>query len=370
LRFNNIALTVLAALSVVGCGCGGNQQSTELNTPGQPGGIGRTPTQKVGKHITVGIVFDSGGRGDKSFNDSAFAGTELAKKDVDIEVKPVDSHKEKDYELNLTTLAESKCDLIFAVGISQGKAVEAVAPKFPDVKFAIVDANVDKPNVRSLVFAEHEGSFLAGYVAGATTKSGKVGFVGGMEIPLIKKFYAGYAAGAKTANPKVELLPAKYTASWDDIDKGKAAADVLYNEGADIVYHAAGRCGLGVFNSAKEHSKYAIGVDSDQDGVKRGSVLTSMIKHVDQAVYQTIKDVATDKFTPGLKVYDLKSNGVGLSEMKFTKSIVGKDTLAKVAKLSDQIKKGTLVVPSSEEQLSAYLTKLSATPAPSPGKSK
>jgi basic membrane protein A len=183
-----------------------------------------------------------------------------------------------------------------------------------------------------------------------------------MQIPLILKFEAGYEAGAKTANPKVQVLPGKFTDSWDDIDKGKAAADTLFNDGADIVYHASGRCGVGVFNSAKEHGKYAIGVDSDQDDVKQGTVLTSMVKHVDEAVYSTIKDVATDKFTPGTKVYDLKSNGVGLSEPKpYTKDLIGKETLAKVAKMADAIKKGTLKVPSTAETLAAYLKALGTT---------
>lgn len=368
MRVNNIALTVGAAFAIAGCGCGGNQQSTDLNSPIQPGGAGRASLgPKVGKHLKVGVVFDSGGRGDKSFNDSAYNGTELAKAQCDIEVFPVDSKTAKDYETNLTTLADTKgCDLVFAIGISQNKAVEAVAPKYPNVKFAIVDAVVDKPNVRSLVFAEEQGSFLAGYVAGLTTKTHKLGFVGGMEIPLIKKFEAGYVSGAKTANPKVEILPAKYTDSWDDIDKGKAAAEVLFNGGADIVYHAAGRCGVGVINAAKERKLFAIGVDSDQDDVNgaKGFVLTSMIKHVDQAVLQTIKDTATDKFTPGTKVYDLKVDGVGLSPMRFTKDIVGKDNLAKVAKIADQIKAGKLKVPSTPEQLTVYLSKLNTAAGP------
>ncbi|HVT10874.1 MAG TPA: BMP family ABC transporter substrate-binding protein [Fimbriimonadaceae bacterium] len=363
MRLNNISFVATAALLLAGCGCGGNQQSTDMNTPTQPGGVGRstTTTQKQGHHVTVGVVFDSGGRGDKSFNDSAFNGTEMAKKDLDIDVKPIETKNAKDYEQNLSGMADA-CDLVFAIGNNQKDALTAVAAKYPKVKFAIVDAVVDQPNVRSLVFSEEQGSFLAGYLAGLTTKSGKIGFVGGMQMPLIKKFEVGYEAGAKTANPKVEFLPAKYTDSWDDIDKGKAAADVLFNSGADIVYHASGRCGIGVIKSAKEHGKFAIGVDSDQDDVEKGSVLTSMIKHVDQAVYQTIRDTATDSFTPGTKVYDLKSNGVGLSDMKYTKKLLPKDALAKVNKVAEEIKKGKVKVPSTPEQLTAYLTALTAAP--------
>jgi basic membrane protein A and related proteins len=364
LRFNNLAL-MAATLTIVGCGCGGNtQQSNDYNTPTQPGGSGRSPAGKIGTHIKVGVVFDKGGRGDKSFNDSAFHGTELAKKDLDVEIKTIDTKEAKDYETNLEAMAEDHCDIVFAIGNDQDKAVAAVAVKNPDTKFAIVDAEVKQPNVRSLVFSEEQGSFLAGYLAGLTTKTGKVGFVGGMDIPLIKKFECGYAAGMVTANPKAEFLPAKYTDSWDDADKGKAAADVLFNSGADIVYHAAGRCGLGVIKSAKEHGKFAIGVDSDQDDVEKGTVLTSMVKHVDEALYQTIKDVATGKFTPGTKVYDLKAGGVGLSEMRFTKKLDGmKEALAKTNKIADLIKKGTLKVPDNQEHLASYVAALTAAPA-------
>ena len=372
MRLNNLAFVAVATMTIVGCGCGGNQQqSTDMTTPTQPGGAGRdNAAPKVGKHILVGLVFDSGGRGDKSFNDSAFAGTELAKKDVNIDVKTVDTKLAKDFEQNLTAMADAGCDLIIGVGNDQKDALATVAAKYPDKEFAIVDATVDAKNVRSLVFAEEQGSFLAGFVAASTTKTGKIGFVGGMPIPLIKKFETGYDAGALTANPKVEILPAKYTASWDDVDKGKAAADVLFNGGADIVYQAAGKSGLGVINSAKEHKLFAIGVDSNQDDVAKGTVLTSMIKHVDQAVYQTIKDAATDKFTAGTKVYDLKTNGVGLSEMKNTKSIVGKDTMAKLLKVEDSIKKGAVVVPSTPEQLTAYTQKLTATTGTAPSTAK
>jgi basic membrane protein A len=315
-----------------------------------------TPTAETGKpKLTVGVVFDSGGRGDKSFNDSAFAGVEKAKKDLGIEEKTVDSKSEKDYEANLTALAEGGANVIFAVGLSQKNAVETVAAAHPEIKFAIVDAVVDKPNVRSLVFAEEQGSFLAGYAAALASKSKKIGFVGGMEIPLIKKFETGYRAGAAMADASVVVLPAKYTESWDDTSTGKAAATVLFNGGADVVYHAAGRCGLGVIEAAKNAGKFAIGVDSDQDDVAPGFVLTSMIKRVDESVFQTIKDVTEDKFTPGTKVYDLKANGVGLSEFRNTKDKIGADNLKKIADVADQIKVGTLVVPTKPEDLDAFV---------------
>ncbi len=361
LKFHTTAALAGAVFMIAGCGCGGTQAGTDNNSTsqlGNPSG-GSGTGQKTGKAIKVGIVFDSGGRGDKSFNDSAWRGVEMAMKDFNIG-KPngVESKQAKDYETNLDTLASAGYDLVFAVGISQNKALETVAAKYPNVKFAIVDAVVDKPNVRSLTFTEQEGSFLAGYLAGLMTKSNKIGFVGGQQLDLIKKFQYGYQAGAKTANPDVEILPAKYTDSWDDIDKGKAAANVLFSSGADIVYSAAGRCGLGVINAAKDAGKYAIGVDSDQDDVAKGTVLTSMIKRVDNAVYNTIKDTVSDKFTPGQKIYSLKDNGVGLSEMKNTKDKIGKDNLAKIDAISAKIKDGSIKVPATEAEYNKYLATL------------
>jgi len=219
----------------------------------------------------------------------------------------------------------------------------------------LVDAELDLPNVRGLLFSEEQGSFLAGYLAGLMTQSNKIGFVGGMEIPLIKKFEAGYIAGAKTANPSLEVLPSKYTGNWTDAGLGKEVANGLYAAGADIVYHAAGRAGLGVFDAAAAAQKFAIGVDSDQDDIQKGLVLTSMIKHVDEAVYAAIKDIKDGKFTGGGVRYDLKSNLVGLSEMKFTKDKIGADNLKKIDDIKQQIIDGKIVVPTDPPSLDTYL---------------
>ncbi len=333
MRKEHLAWFVLAAL-VAGC------SPPESGKAGQGTGSG-----KGAKGLVVGIVFDSGGRGDKSFNDSAWAGIERASKELGVTAKPVDSRTETDYENNIRTMAEGGANVVFAVGFAQQRAVEAVAPQHPGVKFAIVDAVVEAPNVRSLVFAEEQGSYLAGYLAALVSKTGKLGFVGGKTGPLIKKFEAGYTAGAKAADPDIQVLPPKYTESWDDVSLGKQAANVLFDGGADIVYHAAGRCGRGVIDAAKDKGKYAIGVDSDQDHLAPGRVLTSMIKRVDEAVYQTIEDVQTGKFTPGVKRYDLKSKGVGLSEMKFTKDKISPDILKKVEEASAKIASGEIKVP-------------------------
>jgi basic membrane protein A len=340
-------LAALAAALIGIVGCGGDSSTTTTNGPDSKGKPGE-------KKLVIGMVFDSGGPNDKSFNQSANAGLTRAEQEFGVEGKRVESQKESDYETNLDSLAEQNVDLIIAVGISMQKAVEKAAPKHPNIKFALVDAAVDAPNVRGLSFKEEEGSFLVGYLAGLMTKTNKVGFVGGQEIPLIKKFEFGYMAGVKTANIHADVLPAKYTGSWTDADTGKQCAKTLYSQGADIVYHASGACGRGVFEAAKEENKFAIGVDSDQDYLQEGRILTSMIKHVDEAVYQTIKDVKEGKFSPGAKIYDLKANGVGVSEMKYTKDVVGAENLKKLDDVKAKIISGEIKPPATADEYAKF----------------
>ncbi len=338
----------LAALAIASVGC----NNSTPNTP-SANGTAPPPTGET-KKLKIGMVFDSGGRGDKSFNDSAYAGLERAVKEFGVEEKLVDSAKESDYETNLETLAEQGVDLVVAVGISMGSAIDKVAPKYPNIKFAWVDGTVKSENVRGLLFKEEEGSFLAGYLAGLMTTTGKIGFVGGQQIPLIKKFEAGYIAGALTAKPDITVLPPKYTGSWNDADLGKQSAKTLYSQGADIIFHASGGCGRGVFEAAKEAKMYAIGVDSDQDYMAEGRILSSMIKRVDESVYSTIKDVVDGKFSGGAKIYDLKANGVGLSDMKFTKDVIGAEKLAKISDIKAAIIAGTIKPPTNDQELAAY----------------
>jgi len=348
---------VAASLGFAGvAGCGSGDQTSGTAGP-QP----NAPASKDAP-LKVGIVFDSGGRGDKSFNDSAWAGIERAKAEFGIDESPVESKSEKDYEGNLAALADKGCDIVFAIGINQKTALEKVAAQYPNTKFAIVDAEPDDKlglkNVRSLLFKEEEGSFLAGYLAGLMTITNKIGFVGGMDIPLIHKFQAGYVAGAKTANPKVEFLAPKYTGNWDDVGTAKAAANVLFGSGADIVYHAAGRAGQGVISAAKDQGRFAIGVDSDQDYLEPGTVLTSMVKHVDEAVYSTIKDLKDGKYTADKHVYDLKVKGVGLSPMTHTRDKIGPEKLAQVDQMQAKIASGEIKVPTDDASLQEYLATL------------
>jgi len=344
-----MGLAAFAGLMLVGC--------TPKEGPSATSSTGgsTTPNEKA---LKVGIVFDSGGRGDKSFNDSAWAGIERATSELKIESIPVESKSEKDYETNLASVADKGADIVFAIGINMRTALEKVAPNYPDTKFAIVDGDLDAPNVRCLLFKEEEGSFLVGYVAGLMSKTGKLGFVGGMDIPLIKKFEYGFAAGAKMANPKAEILPAKYVGSWDNVDNAKTAANLLFGSGADIVYHAAGRAGLGVIRSAEEHKLFAIGVDSDQDSVAPGFVLTSMIKRVDEAVFSTIQDVINGKFSAEKKVYDLAANGVGYSALTHTKEAIGEANIAKVEEIKTKISSGEIKVPTSSDEYATFVAGL------------
>jgi basic membrane protein A len=325
-------------------GCGGDESATnQVSSQGTPGSRAANSL----KPLKVGIVFDSGGIDDKSFNASAWEGIQRAVKELGVVEKHVESKSEKDYEGNLDAMVTEGCDLVVAVGMNMKTATEKVAGDNPNVKFAIVDASVTKENVRSLLFKEEQGSYLAGYAAGLMTKTGKIGFVGGQELDLIKKFYYGYEAGAKDANPKVVILPAKYTGDWNNVETAKVAANTLFSQDADIVYHAAGKAGIGVIKAAEERKLFAIGVDCDQDYIAKGNVLTSMVKRVDQAVFQTIKDLKENKFTSGDVVYDLKAGGVGLSPMTYTKDLVGKENMAKLKAAEEKIVEGKFVVPSN-----------------------
>lgn len=336
----------IVALAAILVGCSSNPPTSDGNP---------SPTAAGEKPLKIGVVFDEGGRGDKSFNDSAWEGIERAKKDFNLDVKAVESKFAKDYETNQDAFAEEGMDLVIVVGGSQESALQTVAPKYPKTNFAIVDGGTQLPNVRNLNFTEEQGSFLAGYLAGLVSKNGKIGFVGGKNIPLIKKFEVGYIAGAKTANPKIEVLPAKYTESWVDVSEGKGAAALLFGQGADIVYHASGRCGLGVIAAAKDAGKYAIGVDGNQDDIAPGHVLTSMVKKVDVAVYDTIRDLKDRKFAAGTKVYDMKDGGVGLTDFAHTKDVIGADNLKKVEDIRAKIVSGAIMVPTTEDELKTFL---------------
>jgi basic membrane protein A len=302
-------------------------------------------------------VLDTGGVDDRSFNAAAWAGVQRAKAQLGVDGRYVESKSEADYKTNLTQYANQGYDVIFAVGYKMEDALKEVAPQFPKIKFAIVDGNAPSgaPNCAALQFKEQEGTFLAGYLAASMSKTKKIGFVGGEKIDLIEKFEAGYRAGAKTADPGVQVLSA-YTGDWNDLEKGKSQAVQEFGNGADIVFHAAGKAGLGVIQAAQEKGPgfYAIGVDRDQDDVAPGRVLTSMVKKLDNAVFDTVQRLQQGQFTPGTHIYDLKENGVGLSEMKYTKKDVPPAVLANLERLSRMIADGQITPPTKLDAVAAF----------------
>ena len=274
------------------------------------------------------IVFDLGGKFDKSFNEAAFNGMERWKKETGKKYLEFEVSNESQREQAIRRMAEKGASPIIAMSFSQASAIEKVAKEFPKLKFAIVDDVVKQPNVQSIVFKEQEGSFLVGMLAALASKSGKVGFVGGMDIPLIRKFECGYEQGAKFANPKVEVfqnMTGTTGAAWNDPARGGELAKAQFAKGADVVFAAAGGTGVGVYQAAKDGGKLAIGVDSNQNHLQPGTMLTSMLKRVDVAVYNTTKN-----WQPGVTVLGLKEDGVGYALDKYNEKLIGADMKKKV----------------------------------------
>ncbi len=333
------ALVSVLALVAAACGGGGGETTTtageapttettaaapeETTTTAPPE---TTPPEEA---VKVGMVFDIGGRGDQSFNDAAAAGLDRAVADFGIEPLELEpSAGGENREELLRLLSEQGVPLIFAIGFLFTDSVAAAAADFPDTKYGLIDSVVDAPNVASLVFAEEQGSFLVGAAAALKSQTGKIGFIGGVEIDLIKKFQAGFEAGVKAVNPDAEIIvqyvsqPPDFS-GFNDPARGREIGTAMYEQGADVVYHAAGGTGGGLFEAAKEYSEanntqvWAIGVDSDQynqvDDALKPYILTSMLKRVDVAVYNTIEAFVNGEFQGGIVVFDLSVDGVGYS---------------------------------------------------------
>ncbi|MDQ2781054.1 BMP family ABC transporter substrate-binding protein [Lapillicoccus sp.] len=343
-------ISVVAGAAVLALGlsaCGSS------STPSTGGGGG---TSSAAGGLKVGMAYDVGGRGDQSFNDAAAAGLDKAVKELGVtskEAAATNGEAESARAERLQQLIDAGYTNVVAVGFAYAKSVGDIAKKNPNVKFAIVDdASSDSagPNVDQITFAEEQGSFLVGAAAALKSKANHVGFIGGVDTDLIKKFQAGYQAGAKAVNPTI-VIDVKYLteppdfSGFSSVDKGKAAAEGMYQGGADIVYAAAGGSGGGVFTAAKAAGKQAIGVDSDQALTAaadvRDVILTSMIKKVDVGVFDFIKSVKDGNFKAGNKVFDLKAGGVDYS------TTGGKidDIKAKLDDYKQQIIAGTITVP-------------------------
>jgi len=381
----------LALLLLWGC----KEEKPAPVTPPPPTAPATPPPPPATK---IGLVTDVGGRGDQSFNDSALRGLELwsagkkyeasgykeaspdevkqslspdlASRDpaitpMKVEPQVLQSKAQEDYEPNLQLLVDKGAKLTVGVGFMMENAVEAIAKKNPTANFLLIDSPMmdekstpyTLPNVRTVTFREEQGSFLVGALAGLVTKANKIGFVGGMEIPLIKKFEAGFRAGVMATNPKAKVL-SNYTGSFDNVATGKQVGQDLVTKGADVVYHAAGADGLGVIQAVKEaktagKNVYVIGVDSDQYHVAPEVVLTSMLKRVDLAIYDTSRDVVGGAFKSGDTTMGLKEGGVGYAEVRL--DIPNKaDVLQKVEALRQKVVAGEIKVPTTMDELKTF----------------
>ncbi|HEY1399128.1 MAG TPA: BMP family ABC transporter substrate-binding protein [Roseateles sp.] len=257
---------------------------------------------------TPAVIFDMGGKFDKSFNEAAYRGVEQWKKDTGGKYLEFEISNETQRVQAIRRMAERGASPIISVGFAQASALNQVAKDFPKTKFVIIDEKVNQPNVQSVLFKEQEGSFLVGALAALTSKTGKVGFVGGMDIPLIRKFECGYEQGAKAANPKAEVfknMTGTTASAWNDPTRGGELAKAQFAKGVDVVFAAAGGTGVGVYQAAKDAGKLAIGVDSNQNHLQPGTMLSSMVKRVDVAVYNVLKE-----WKPGISVLGLKEGGV------------------------------------------------------------
>jgi basic membrane protein A len=312
--------------------------------------------------IRVGIVFDIGGKNDRSFNAAAWEGVKRAERELPICLYDVEPGNPTSIEPAMRAFAEKNFDLIIGVGFAQGPIMQKVAEDYPNIKFGIVDGVIfekdgktPKTNVASLVFREHEGSFLVGMIAAAKSKSGVLGFVGGMDIPLIHRFETGFEEGARSVNPNIKVID-NYVgvtdAAWNNPGKGKELALSQIGQGADVIFTAAGNSGLGAFdaveqfgrNAAGEANKFVIGVDSNQNGVKPGFVLTSMVKRVDNAVYDAVREVLDGQFKGGFHTFGLDKDGVAYSMDRHNQNLIPEDILKRVEEAKGKIVGGEIKV--------------------------
>ncbi|MGO4351575.1 BMP family protein [Rhizobium sp. RAF36] len=304
-------------------------------------------TTALAADVKPALVYGTGGKFDKSFNEAAYNGAEKFKKETGIAYRDFEPTGDTQGEQAIRNFASRGFNPVVAVSFAWTSAIEKVAAEFPDTKFIIVDAVVDKPNVRSVVYKEEEGSFLVGVLAGLASKTGKVGFVGGMDIPLIRKFECGYEQGARSVKADVEVfqnMTGTTGAAWNDPVRGGELTKNQIDQGADVVYAAAGATGLGVLQTAADNKKLSIGVDSNQNYLHPGSVLTSMVKRVDLAVYNAYADTKADKFTGGVQALGVKEDGVAAAIDDNNKALITPEMQAAVDKAKADIIAGTIKV--------------------------
>jgi basic membrane protein A and related proteins len=315
---------------------------------------GRAAAEEQGKK-KVGIVFDIGGKDDRSFNAAAWEGVRRAAKDFDIVLRDIEPGNPTSIEPAMRAFAERNYDLIIGVGFAQSPIMQQVAKDYPNIHFAIVDGVIDLPNVASLVFKEHEGSYLVGMIAARASRTGRIGFIGGMDIPLIHRFARGYEEGAKAVNPEIQVFT-NYVGvtdhAWNNPGKGKELALAQLGRGADVLFTAAGNSGLGAFDAVEQYGRdergraraFVIGVDSNQNMVKPGFVLTSMVKRVDNAVHQIVEDVVNNRFKGGFHVYGLEADGVAYAVDEHNKLLIPDEVIKEVETAKGKIIGGEIKV--------------------------
>lgn len=327
------AAIIMASLSLVGCG---SQTSSK--------------TEKSSKDLKIGMVADVGGINDESFNQSAWEGLQKAKKDFGVDVKVIESKQASEYITNMESLIDDGVDLVIGVGNTMKDDIKKEAENYPNQQFVLIDETYDEipKNVTPILFKENEAAYLTGLIAGKMTKTNNVGFIGGMQNPVISRFEYGYMAGVKEANKGAEVKT-QYAGTFGDAAKGKSIANQMYGNNIDVILSAAGATGIGAIESAKEKGKFAIGVDRDQSDLAPDNVLTSALKMVNVGVYDTAKELVDGKLTGGAnKVYGLKENGVGIPES--TKKLVSQEILDYVNGVVEKIKSGEIKVPATKEE--------------------
>jgi basic membrane protein A len=288
------------------------------------------------------VIFDMGGKFDKSFNESAYRGIERWKKETNKPYLEFEISNEAQREQAMRRMADKNASPVIGVGFGQGSTMERVARDYPKLQFAIIDSIVDQPNVESVLFREEQGSFLVGMLAALASKSGKVGFIGGMDIPLIRKFQCGYEQGARFANPKIDVtanMTGTTPGAWNDPSRGAELAKTQFGKGVDVVFAAAGGTGVGVYQAAKDAGKMAIGVDSNQNHLQPGTMLTSMVKRVDVAVYRLAQ-----KTQPGRTVLGLKEDGVDYALDQYNEKLITPEMKRKVDDAKEKIIAGKIKV--------------------------
>ena len=318
--------------------------------------------EREGCQTRVGIVFDIGGKNDRSFNAAAWEGVQRAEREMNICLYDIEPGNPTSIEPAMRAFAERGFDLVIGVGFAQGPIMQKVANDYPNIKFAIVDGVIleadgktPKPNVASLVFREHEGSYLVGMIAASKSRTGVIGFLGGMDIPLIHRFNKGYEEGAKAVNPDIRLIT-NYVGvtdhAWNNPGKGRELALSQIEKGADVIFTAAGNSGLGAFDAVEQFgrhqdgqaNRFVIGVDSNQNAVKPGFVLTSMVKRVDNAVYDVVAEVREGKFQGGFHVFGLDKEGVAYAMDEYNKPLIAEDVISRVEEARTKIIEGEIKV--------------------------